>query len=358
MPKIAFIWPCFPWRWWIAHHTNQMINAYLNNWDRVWVFTFSRQYPRFLYPGKAQIEPDWTQNPLPKSNNFILKKSIDTLNPISWYMTAASIIKQKPKYCLIKYWHPYFVPCFTFIAWLLRRRKIPIVCIVDNLYPHERHRGDSLLTRIFFSQVSCAITQSEIVHKEFLTSFPYIPETIIAHPAYNEFWPKIWKIEARKKLNIPQNKKILLFFGFIRPYKGLEMLLSIMPKLITKYPNIHLLIAGECFGSFEPYDRLIHELHLSKYLTLHLSYTKNSEIPTYFGACDLLVMPYRTITNSGIENIGKVYAKKSLLMVGATPNELFHGIVSALNWNINVLKPIWWDEYCYQLEKFLFKYIN
>lgn len=165
----------------------------------------------FLYPGKSQIEPEWTVNPLPKSPNFLIYKLIDTINPFSWYRTAQAIIQQNPDCCIVKYWHPYFVPCFAFTAWILRRKNIPVICIIDNLFPHERHFGDTLLTRIFFTQITGAITQSEIVHKQFKSCFPYIPETMIPHPVYDQFWPPEWQKEAQKKLGIPSDKKVLLF---------------------------------------------------------------------------------------------------------------------------------------------------
>jgi len=354
MSNIAVIWPAYPYRWGIAHHTNQLANALINAGHKVWIFTFSRQYPRFLYPGKNQIEPQWTPNPLIQSPHLFLHKMIDTLNPISWYQTAHAIIQQKPDYCLIKYWHPYFVPCFTFITWILRRNKIPIICIIDNLFPHERHKGDTLLARLFFTQISRAVTQSDIVHKQFQDFFPHIPEKMISHPVYDQFWPPVWKEEARRKLQIPIDKKVLLFFGFIRPYKGLDTLLWIMPELIAQHPNIHLIIAGECFGSFESYQKIIDNLCLSEYITLHLKYIPNSDIPIYFGASDLLVMPYRHITNSGIENIGKVYANKMLLTVWISWDTLLENIIRTLSTSSSQdWEAMDWESYSLHIKNFL-----
>lgn len=315
MSKIVIIGPAYPYRWGIAHHTNQLAETFIKAGNRVSIFTFFRQYPRFFYPGKHQTEPAWTPNPLSELPNLSVYQLIDTINPISWYRTARAIIRQNPDFCLIKYWHPYFVPCFAFIAWILGRRNVPVICIIDNLFPHERHFWDTILTRLFFTQITVAITQSEIVHNQFRDYFSYIPETMILHPVYDQFGPPVWQKEAQKILQIPPDKIVLLFFWFIRPYKWLDTLLSIMPQLIIKHPNIHLIIAGECFGSFNIYQKIIDDLNLSKYITLHLKYVPNNNIPNYFGACDLLVMPYRTITNSGIENIARVYASKYLLTV-------------------------------------------
>lgn len=353
MKKVSIIGPAYPYRWGIAHHTNQLTGAFLNLGFIVSIFTFSRQYPRFLYPGKDQEEPEWTANPLPKSLNLSVQQLIDTLNPFSWYRTATTIIGDKPDFCIIKYWHPYFVPCFVFILWMLRRKKISVVCIIDNLFPHERHFWDIFLTKLFFTQITAAITQSEIVHNQFQDSFWHIPETMIPHPVYNQFGTPVWQKEAQEILQIPADKKVLLFFWFIRPYKWLDTLLSIMPQLILKYPNIHLIIAGECFGSFKIYQKLIDDLDLYQYITLHLKYILNKDIPNYFGACDLLVMPYRNITNSGIENIWNIYATRSLLTVWATWNELLHRIYFSLSNTVTPKKGVNWSVYIYKILNFI-----
>lgn len=354
MVKTIIIWPAYPYRGGIAHHTNQLVNAFARLGHTVWVFTFSRQYPRFLYPGEHQIEPIWTQNPLPEWPNCFVRQLIDTLNPISWHQTAREIIKQNPDYCLLKYWHPYFVPCFTFIAWKLRRKNIPVICIIDNLFPHERHFWDKFLTRILLTQISAVITQSEIVHEQFKSSFSHIPEMMILHPVYDQFWPPVWKKEARQILQISMDKKVLLFFWFIRPYKGLDILLWIMPQLIAYDSNIHLIIAGECFGSFGIYQKAIDTLDLSKYITLHIKYVPSTDIPIYFGACDLLVMPYRSMTNSGIENIWHIYASRLLLTVWLTGEELFHRILETISLDFNKKqKGLSWDTYLQELKNFV-----
>lgn len=349
------IWPAYPYRWGIAHHTNNLANALLKQGNKVWIFTFSRQYPKVLYPGKAQFEPIWTENPFALAENFSINRTIDTLNPFSWYKTAQRIIKEKPDVCCIKYWHPYFALCFTFIVWLLRWRGISTVCIIDNLFPHERHRGDAFLIKLLLSQVAWVITQSEVVHEQFQKFLPSIPEVLIPHPVYDQFWPVVWMSEARQKLNIPSNKILLLFFGFIRPYKGLDLLLQVMPKIISQFPNVHLLIAGECFGSFQIYHNLIEKFNLRDYITLNLHYIESSEIPSYFGACDLLVMPYRSITNSWIENIAKVYTNKYLLTVWLGGDALAEKVIeNLLDGKLRRVEwHTWWNNYAAEVIKFL-----
>lgn len=346
MSNVVIIWPCYPYRWGIAHHTNRLADTLIKLWHRVRIFTFSLQYPRFLYPGNHQFEPLWTPSPLPESSDLFVKESISTINPFSWYRTARAIVEKNPDFCILRYWHPYFIPCFTFIAWMLRRQNIPVICIIDNLFPHERHFWDTFLIRFFFTQITRAITQSEVVHKQFHAFFPHIPEMMIPHPVYDQFWPVVWQEEARQRLKIPTDRKVLLFFWFIRPYKGLDILLSIMPQLIARYPNIHLIIAGECFGSFKMYQKIIDTFDLSKYITLHIKYIQNTDIPIYFGACDLLVMPYRSMTNSGIENIGHNYAPRILITVWIGECTLFDKVQKSIDHQQVLQKKIVsWNEY-------------
>lgn len=191
--------------------------------------------------------------------------------------------------------------------------------------------GDTWLVKLFFSQVDQVITQSPIVHDQCVQLFPNMPEIMIPHPVYDQFGPPVPRDKACEKLQLPSDKILLLFFGFIRPYKGLDVLLEALPSLLQKKSQIHLVIAGECFGSFQMYQDIIDRLNLAPYLTLHQHYIPSSDIPTYFGACDLLVMPYRHMTNSGIENIGHIYARKSLLTLGASPEILTQKIFEKLD---------------------------
>lgn len=324
--KILIIWPVFPWRGGIAHHTNRLVNTLSENNSSISVISFSKQYPKFLYPWKAQREPEGTPNPL----NIDVRYILNPVNPLTWWRVVKVIWDISPEVVVLKYWHPFFSPCFTFLAWFLKKKHIRTIVIIENLLPHERHFGDTLLLKFFFSQIDRVVTQSSIVHHQCTELFPEMPEMMIPHPVYDQFWPKVPQWDAQNKLQLPENKIILLFFGFIRHYKGLDILLEALPSLIKINPHIHLLIAWECFGSFDTYQNIIDTHHLWSHITLHLRYISNSEIPFYFWASDLLVMPYRTMTNSGIENIGHIYAHNTLLTLGATSDELVTAILKKL----------------------------
>ena len=325
--KVAIIWPVYPWRWGIAHHTNNLVKYLVDAGQEVNVYTFSKQYPAFLYPGKFQLEPEGTNNPLKTKVHQIF----NPINPFTWLRTILSISQFHPSLIIIKYWHPFFSPSYTFILWFLKKRNIQILCIVENLFPHEWHFGTTLFTKLFFSQVDRAVTQSEIVHESFKIFFPNLPEMLIPHPVYDQFWEPVKQSTACDYLQIPKNKTILLFFGFIRPYKWLDIFLNALPGILEKCPSAYLVIAGECFGNFHPYQNIIDKHSLGPYIRTNISYIPNEEIRYWFWACDLLVMPYRSMTNSGIQNIWIIYAKASLLTLWLNERELAQKVLESLS---------------------------
>lgn len=352
--NFCIIAPIFPWKGGIAHHTNELVKNLLKLDVNISIISFSRLYPKWLYPGKSQKEPESTKNPLTIRPEYIL----NPINPFTWWFTARKILRERHETVIIKYWHPFFIPCFAFVAWYLRLNKIQVVAIAENFFSHERYFGDLVLLKIFFHQVKKIITLSLIVSDQCNKVFPQIPSIMIPLPKYDQFWPIVGQKKAREKLQINKDRTILLFFWFIRPYKGLDILLNILPDLIRKRPDIHLIIAGECFWSFQIYQDIIDRNNLKSHLTLHLKYIPNSLIPYYFWACDLLVMPYRHITNSGIESIGEIYANKMLLTVGVSGNILEENIIKSLNTSSSLdWEGISWESYCMSLHNFLYNQV-
>ncbi len=341
-PPLCIIAPIFPWKGGIAHHTNELIKHLLKSDVKVSIISFSKLYPKWLYPGKSQKEPEDTKNPLTIRPNYIL----NPINPFTWWFVARKIVKEWHKIVIIKYWHPFFIPCFAFIACYLRLSKIQVVAIVENFFSHERYFGDLFLLKIFFHQVKKIIVLSSIVRDQCAEVFPKIPSTIVPLPVYDQFWPVVSQKEAREKLQINKDRTILLFFWFIRPYKWLDLLLDVLPDLIKQRPDIHLIVAGECFWSFQIYQDLINKNNLINHVTLDLKYIPNNLIPYYFWACDLLVMPYRHITNSGIESVWKAYSPRLLITIGEMGDELRKHILSALESSSYEKKwDTCWDSY-------------
>lgn len=302
MSKIAILSPFYPWKWWISHHTACLADALIKKWLNTHVISFSRQYPRILYPGKTQKETWPNQFP-----NIPVSYIIDTLNPFTWWRTYRFVKRNHYSTFIFKYWHFYFAPLYIFLSFLLSKKNIKIVCIVDNLFSHEKTWLDTVFSRVFFQLVDVSITQSEIVDHQFLELFPLKKHFLIKHPVYEHFWEKINKSDAQLFLWIPDHKIVLLFFWFIRHYKGLDILLLSLTKALKIIPNLYLVIAGECFWDFSYYQKILDQNNLNYAIKKHLFYIPNHQVPIFFSASDFFVMPYRSATNSWVMEIAKFY---------------------------------------------------
>lgn len=353
--KIAIIWPAYPYRGGIAQAINSFIITLVNKGHVVTLFNFCKLYPEWLYPGKNQFETSDTPDPfvhiLPLKKFSIL----NTLSILSWWRAYRMILNSEASVCFVRYWHPFFIPCLTIISFLLRRKKIQVICIVDNLLPHERLFWDLFFVKILFSQIDKVITQSDIVHEQFIHFFPKINEKMIPLPIYDQFGPPADQISARKYLKIPVDKKnILLFFGFIRPYKGLDTLLTALPIIRESIPDVTLYIVWECFGDFSIYQNIIDNLHIENIISKHLSYIPSEDIKYWLGSCDLLVMPYKTVTNSGVNSAGTYYSKDTLLTVGLPSTELATRIIRKLvSPNNQEINRITWDNFTNSVVDFI-----
>lgn len=344
--KIAILWPAYPYRWGIAQGVNSFVCTLVKRGYDVALFNFSQQYPKWFFPGKNQFESPDTVNPFQGMPSFKEEKILNTVNPISWYKTYLAVFHSQSSACFIRYWHPFFVPCFYIICLLLRRKKIQIICIVDNLVPHERHLGDIFLLKLLFSQIDKVITQSDIVHEQFSCLFPKKTEKMISLPVYNQFWLPVDKISARNYLKIPIDKKVLLFFGFIRPYKWLDVLLESLPGIVDSLPDVNLYIVWECFGDFSQYQKIIDNLGLGDIIHKYLSYIPSEDVRYWLGSCDLLVMPYKTVTNSAVNSAWLYYSENSLLTVGLSHFELSEKIMYELTHsNKKKIAPITWEDF-------------
>ena len=240
-----------------------MARAFIQEGHTVSIFSFSLQYPNFLFPGTTQ----YSKEPAPKDLKIF--PVINSINPLNWIKIGNRIKKLKPDVVVVRYWLPFMAPCLGTILRIIKKNKFSkIVCIADNVIPHEKGLGDKVLTKYFVTPVDSFITMSENVFKD-LKTFTSKPAVIIQHPLYDNFGLKISKKEAREKLGLNEDEKIMLFFGFIRKYKGLDILLEAMAILKNKSFNSpsfkmpKLLIAGEFYGSDKPYLDQIEHLGLA-----------------------------------------------------------------------------------------------
>jgi len=319
--RIVIVGTAYPLRGGIAHYVSLLNNTLVRRGHEVKVITFKRQYPKILFPGKSQSEVDSGKLKVDSGSNDPLSTFhfplsdlpeiiIDSINPITWRKAGAVAAKFKPDLIIFKYWMPFFAPAYGVIArtakWLTRKQGLQckIAFIADNVLPHEKRPGDIAFTRFAFRAVDYFIVQSESVERDLKSVDPYAKFVRLDHPIYEIFGPRIERASARNKLGIPDDAPAILFFGYIRKYKGLDILLRAMPKIIEKLPEIRLIVSGEFYGDEKDYLSLIEELKIpSKNLVLATDYIPNDEVATYFSATNVCVLPYRSATQSGIVQI-------------------------------------------------------
>ncbi len=255
-------------------------------------FSFSRQYPDFLFPGKTQyVTPE--DEAMPVEADAIL----DTINPITWVKTARAIRAWKPDLLVMKYWMSWFAPSLGYVA---RHCGCKSVVVLDNVIPHEAHWFDKPLTRYFLGGCNGFVSMSESVEKDLLSLRPGAPHILLPHPLYAHFGAKLTREEAAAALGVDPARKTLLFFGLIREYKGLDILLEAFRNLPEDY---QLVIAGEPYGSFDKYQKIIDTLPGKDRVYVFPDYIRDSEVKKFFCAADVAVLPYRSATQSGISSI-------------------------------------------------------
>jgi glycosyltransferase involved in cell wall biosynthesis len=293
--KIVIIGTAYPYRGGLAHY-NAMLYRHLSRNHSVTVFTFSRQYPKILFPGKFQEERDDAEVRIPA------EQAIDSINPLTWWRLARRVRTMKPDCVIIKYWMPFFAPCFGFISRRIRSNgHTKVIFICDNVIPHEKFPFGRFLTRYAFSAIDGAIVQSDSVEREFRELFPGISYSKVPHPVYEIYGSKESKENARASLGLPGGR-LILFFGFVRAYKGLATLIEALP-VVTKSIPVHLVIAGEFYEDENKYRSMIHDLGLVNAVTVRSEYIPQDQVGRYFSAADCVVLPYASATQSGIVQI-------------------------------------------------------
>ncbi len=293
--NVTLIGTAFPLRGGIAHY-NALLAQALKERHQVQTITFSRQYPSLLFPGKTQEEthPSGGVAPAPQL--------IDSMNPFNWVRVGNLIRNQNPDLLLFKYWLPFFGPCFGTIARRTRRNgHTRVICICDNVLPHERRPGDAALTRYAFRSVDGFIVQSDAVEQELNEFWKGAKYRKAPHPLYTIFGEPVDRKEARKNLGITA-PRVLLFFGYVRRYKGLDVLLEAL-ALLPGEMGVQLVVAGEFYDPERGYREKIRELQIQDRVTIRSEYLPNEEVPRYFSAADAVVLPYRSATQSGIAQI-------------------------------------------------------
>lgn len=326
--KVVIIGSAWPLRGGgIATFNERLAKQFMDEGHEVIIYTFSLQYPSFLFPGKSQYATE------PKPLHLTIKEVVNSVNPFNWVRIGNEINKMAPDLVVVRYWIPFMGPCLGTIASIIRKNKTSkVVCIADNVVPHEKRPLDTLFTKYFVGQVDAFVTLSEKVQKD-LTLFTQKPSATVVHPLYDNFGEPISKLEARKKLALDAFDPIILFFGFIRAYKGLDLLLRALGYLKKQGKIIPtLVIAGEFYDKKEPYLQIIAEEDLTNDVIVKSDFIADTDVRNYFCATDFVIQPYKNATQSGITPLCFHFNKPMLVTnVGAlaamVPNDVV-GVVA------------------------------
>lgn len=317
--KIAMIGPVHPYKGGIAHYTDLLCRALREDGNEVQLYSFKFQYPKLLYK-KPQKDM--------KSSGFGTNDAdfcIHTLNPFNWIKVAGRIKKQKPELIILQWWHPYFAPCFWSICKLLRREKILFVC--HNVFPHERFPLDRLLAKWTLGCGRYFITQSKMDARDLLSVKHDAVYRVTPHPTYGMFCKQGMSMQkAREQLQIDQGQRALLFFGFVRKYKGLQYLLEAMKLLKERDFKVQLWVVGDFGEDKEEYVEQIRRFKIEDQVQMVEGYVPDDEVEKYFVASDLVVLPYLSATQSGIVQIAFGFEKPVLVTeVGGLPDVVTNG---------------------------------
>ena len=329
--KVIIVGPAFPLRGGIANFNEALCRAMNAAGMEVKIYSFSLQYPKFLFPGKTQFD---TGGKRPEDLN--IDTSINSINPITWIKVANKIKREKPDYVVFRYWLPFMGACLGTIAKRIKRgTNIKVVAITDNVIPHEDRLGDEQLTKYFVKQMDGFVAMSKSVLADLSEFTDTDKKVFLPHPIYDIFGEKVEKQEALQHLKLNTTDKHLLFFGFIRNYKGLDLLLEAMGDARIKALGIKLIVAGEYYEDAAPYNEIIERQGLKDQVILHTHFIPSDQVRYYFCACDMVVQPYRHATQSGVTQIAYHFDKPMLVThVGGLPEIVPHnvvGYVSAIN---------------------------
>lgn len=319
--KITIIGPIYPYKGGIAHYTGLMAK-HLSKENDVDVISYKKQYPKLLY---NKEQKDYENDSLKYDNSNFL---INTVNPFSCFKTAKHIKKTKPDLLIIQWWHPFFTPCYWLILKLLGKNKPKTLFLCHCVLPHEKIPFQKFLSKTVLKKGNVYIVQSETDEKH-LKQFvknPLYTRTVM--PAFNLFKQQnLSKSDAYEQLGLNPNEKVILFFGFIREYKGLKHLIRAMPQITSSIPEIELIIVGEFFeNNKDEYIELIKSTNCENSIILYDGYTPDKEVEKYFAACDVVVLPYESATQSGIVQIAYDFNKPVIATnVGGLPEVVTDG---------------------------------
>lgn len=324
MTKIIILGSAYPLRaGGLSTFNERLAEEFIAEGHEVIIYTFSLQYPGILFPGKTQ----YAIRPAPE--NLDIRVKVNSINPLNWWLTGRQIRKENADILVIRYWLPFMAPCLGTIAGIVRKnKKTRVVTIADNIIPHEKRPGDKWLTSYYVKRSDGFVTLSKSVLKD-LELFEKKGKTKIysPHPLYDNFGDKITRDEALKILKLSPEYRYILFFGFIRDYKGLDILLNAMAEEILSDLPLKLIVAGEFYSSDQMYYKIIQEKGLGNKVVMHTHFISNEKVAAYFCASDLVVQPYKDATQSGVTQVAYHFDVPMVVTnVGALPEMVPHNV--------------------------------
>jgi len=340
LKTIKIIGTAFPFRGGLAAYNERLAREFINEGYAVTIETFTLQYPGILFPGKTQ----YAEGEPP--NDLKIVRSISSINPLNWIKVGNRIKKEKPDLVIIKYWLPFMAPCFGTIAGQIRKNKYSkIICIADNIIPHEKRFGDKWLTSYFLSKMHGVIAMSKSVFNDVFRFTAKLPVKLSPHPLFDNFGEIIEREKALQMLGLDPQFRYVLFFGFIRDYKGLDLLLKAFANPLVQNLNIKLIVAGEFYSDSKPYLNLIEQLNLTDTVILKTDFIADNEVNKYFSCADIVAQPYKNATQSGVTQIGYHFNKSMLVTnVGGLPEIIAHNIIGyVVNPNENEIAESLYD---------------
>ncbi len=308
MMRIVICGPAHPYRGGIAAYNERLAQQLLQEGDAAAIYTFKLQYPSFLFPGKTQFDHGYAPEGVP------ITRAINSINPLNWFNIGLRLRRTRPDLVIMRYWLPFLAPALGFIARLVRsNRHTKIITIFDNVVPHEKRFGDRMLTRFFVKSIHGALVMTKAVENDLRQFSAVMPCVISPHPLFDNYSVPVSRAEAIVRLKLCPADRFILFFGFIREYKGLDLLLRAMAEQCVRDLGVKLIVAGEFYESEKPYFDLIHQLEVGDRITFHSHFISDDEVKYYFSAASLVVQPYRSATQSGVTQVAYHFNKPMIV---------------------------------------------
>ena len=305
--NLVIIGPAWPLRGGLSAFDEKLATLFTEKGIHTRIDTFSLQYPSLLFPGKSQYTSD------PKPNKLNINVCINSINPFNWIFIGYKLLQEKPDLIIVRFWIPFLAPCLgTILSIAKKNNHTKVIAIVDNMIPHEKRWGDQIFTKYFIKNVHGFVAMSEKVKND-IKSFTDKPIALSPHPIFDHFGNAIKKENARTILGLPQNEKILLFFGYIRKYKGLDLLIQAMANDSIKKMGIKLMVVGEFYEDATPYHQIVSSLGLNDSILFYSNFIPDAEVKNYVCSADFIIQPYKNATQSGVTPLAYHFEKPMLV---------------------------------------------